>query len=273
VVTAVFRADSLTYRYPDGRLGLAEASVTVAPGESVVVVGANATGKSTLLHLLAGLVFPTGGAVEGFGTPLTEAALERGEFARSFRQRVGVLFQDTDAMLFNATVYDEIAFGPLQLDLPPEEVRRRVGEMMDLLGLRPIAQQPPHALSGGEKKKVAFAALLATSPEVLLLDEPTAGLDPRFQRWFVELALELRHLGKSLVTATHDLHIADEIGDRLIILGEDHRIAAAGPPRRILCDLDLLLSVNLVHEHAHIHDGEIHIHPHAHLHAHEHDQA
>ncbi|MCJ7822899.1 MAG: nickel ABC transporter ATP-binding protein, partial [Armatimonadetes bacterium] len=105
------------------------------------------------------------------------------------------------------------------------------------------------------------------------LDEPTSGLDPRFQRWFVELALELRRLGKSLVTTTHDLHIADEIGDTLIVLGEDHRIAAVGPPRQILHDLDLLLSVNLVHQHVHIHDGEIHIHPHAHLHAHEHDQA
>ncbi len=270
MVTAVLRADSLTYRYPDGRLGLAEASFTVTPGESVVIVGANATGKSTLLHLLAGLVFPTDGVVEGFDVPLTEAALEQGEFSRSFRQRVGVLFQDTDAMLFNTTVYDEIAFGPLQLDLPPEQVRRRVEEMLSLLGLESIAQQSPHALSGGEKKKVALAALLATSPEVLLLDEPTGGLDPRFQRWFVELALELRRLGKSLVTATHDLHIADEIGDTLIVLGEDHRIAAAGPPQRILRDLDLLLSVNLVHEHAHIHDGQIHIHPHAHLHAHEH---
>ncbi len=273
MVTAILRAESLTYRYPDGRLGLADASLAVAPGESIVVLGANATGKSTLLYLLAGLTFPTEGSVEGFGTPLTEAALQEGEFGPSFRQRVGVLFQDTDAMLFNATVYDEIAFGPLQLDLPDAEVRRRVEEMMDLLDLRTIAQQPPHALSGGEKRKVALAALLATSPEVLLLDEPTAGLDPRFQRWFVELALELRRLGKSLVTATHDLHIADEIGDRLIVLSTDHRIAASGPPQRILRDLDLLLSVNLVHEHAHLHDGELHIHPHAHLHAHGHGQA
>jgi cobalt/nickel transport system ATP-binding protein len=136
--------------------------------------------------------------------------------------------------------------------------------------LRDIAQQPPHALSGGEKKKVALAALLAVSPEVLLLDEPTAGLDPRFQRWFVETAVELRGLGKTLVTATHDLHIVPEIGDRVIVLGEDHRIAAAGPPSEILSNVELLLAVNLIHEHAHPHDGDVHLHPHAHLHDHGH---
>ena len=270
MVTEVFRAGGISYSYPDGRLGLAEASFGVAEGESLIVLGANASGKSTLLHLLAGLVFPAAGEVQAFGTRLTEAALRDGEFARRFRQRVQLLFQDADAMLFNPTVYDEIAFGPLQLDLPVDDVRQRVEEMVALLGLGKVTQQPPFALSGGEKKKVALAALLAVSPEVLLLDEPTTGLDPRFQRWFVEIALELRELGKTLVTATHDLHIVPEIGDRVLVLGEDHRIAAAGTPPDILGDVDLLLQVNLVHEHAHIHDDAIHLHPHAHLHEHEH---
>ena len=141
---------------------------------------------------------------------------------------------------------------------------------MDLLGLGSVADRPPHLLSGGEQRKVALGAMLAVSPEVLLLDEPTSGLDPRLQRWFVELAVELRRAGKTLVTATHDLHIVDEIGDRVIVLDEDHRVAAEGRARDILTDLDLLLRVNLVHEHAHIHDGDLHIHPHAHLHGHEH---
>lgn len=270
-MTAVFELRAASYRYPDGRLGLAETSLTVGPGESLVVVGANASGKSTLVNLLGGLVLPTSGSVFAFGTELTEAALEDGEFARSFRQRVGILFQDTDAMLFNSTVYDEIAFGPLQLDLPIEEVRRRVRDTLELLGLDHISQQPPHLLSGGEQRKVGLGAILSVSPDVLLLDEPTANMDPRFQRWFVEFAVELRRAGKTLVTATHDLHIVEEIGDRVIVLGEDHRVAAEGEPHTILTDLALLLRVNLVHEHAHIHDGELHIHPHAHLHAHEHD--
>jgi cobalt/nickel transport system ATP-binding protein len=270
MVGPAFEVSAVTYHYPDGRLGLTDCWLRVAEGESLVVLGANASGKSTLLHLLAGLAFPGAGVVRAFGTELSEAALQDGGFSRSFRQRVGLLFQDTDAMLFNPTVYDEIAFGPLQLDLPVAEVRRRVEEMSALLGLSGIAQQPPHALSGGEKKKVALAALLAVSPEVLLLDEPTAGLDPRFQRWFVEMALELREMGKTLVTATHDLHIVEEIADRVAVLAEDHRIAAVGPPHDLLSDLDLLLSVNLIHAHAHPHAEATHLHPHTHLHGHEH---
>jgi cobalt/nickel transport system ATP-binding protein len=270
VVNGIFRVSSVSYHYPDGRPGLEQASLSIAEHESLVILGANASGKSTLLRLLAGLAFPATGSIHAFDVRLSEAALRDGEFGRRFRQRVGLLFQEVEAMLFNPTVYDEIAFGPLQLDLPAEEVRRRVEEMIALLGLSDIAQQPPHALSGGEKKKVALAALLAVSPEVLLLDEPTAGLDPRFQRWFVETAVELRGLGKTLVTATHDLHIVPEIGDRVIVLGEDHRIAAAGPPSEILSNVELLLAVNLIHEHAHPHDGDVHLHPHAHLHGHDH---
>ena len=267
-MNSIFRLHAVSYTYPDGRLGLSEATFSVGAGESLVIVGANASGKSTLLRLLGGLAFAGAGEVAAYGVTLSEAALRDGEFSQQFRQRVSVLFQDADAMLFNPTVYDEIGFGPLQLDLAEDDVRRRVEDMLDLFGLRAIAQQPPHALSGGEKKKVALAALLAVSPEVLLLDEPTAGLDPRFQRWFVEMAVELRRIGKTLVTATHDLHIVPEIGDRVVVLGEDHRVAAVGAPSEILSDLDLLLSVNLVHEHAHWHDGDLHLHPHAHLHEH-----
>ena len=267
----VFAMEGAGYRYPDGRIGLADTDLVVREHESVVAVGANASGKSTLLGLLGGLIYPTSGAVSAFGVELTERTLEDGDFSRSFRQRVGILLQDTDAMLFNATVYDEIAFGPLQLDLTPEQVRERVEDLLDLLGLRSVADQPPHLLSGGEQRKVALGAILAVSPQVLLFDEPTTGLDPRFQRWFVEFAVELRKAGKTLVTATHDLHIVEEIGDRVIVLGEDHRVAAEGEPHAILTDLDLLLRVNLVHEHAHLHEGELHIHPHAHLHGHEHE--
>ncbi len=270
-MTPVFKTNELSYHYPDGRAGVSEISMEVAAGESVVVLGANASGKTTLVRLLGGLIHPTSGSAEAFGTRLTEEVLQHGEFSQTFRQRVGVLFQDTDAMLFNPTVHDEIAFGPLQLDLSEEEVRGRVVELLTLFGLESVSDKPPHQLSGGERRKVALAALLAVSPEVLLLDEPTSDLDPRSQRWFVELARDLRQMGKTLVTMTHDLHIADEIADRILVLDEQHRLAAEGAPNRILTDLELLLSVNLVHEHAHIHDGIVHVHPHSHLHMHDHD--
>ena len=272
MVNDLFRVESVGYHYPDGRVGLAGVSLSVTEDESLVILGANASGKTTLVQMLAGLIFPESGVVEAFGSRLTEAALEQPDFSREFRQRVGVLLQNTDAMLFNPTVYDEIAFGPLQLDLSANQVRQRVDDMISLFGLEPIADQPPHQLSGGERKKVALAALLAVSPQVLLMDEPTSGLDPRSQRWFVELLTELRELGKTIVTTTHDLHVADEVADRIIVLGEDHAVAAEGPREQILTDLDLLLSVNLVHEHSHLHDGVIHIHPHLHLQRHEHHE-
>lgn len=268
-VPPVFEVVRASYRYPDGRVGLAETNLIVKEGESLVILGANASGKSTLLALLAGLIFPSSGEVRAFGQPLSQEALEAEPFASLFRQRVQILLQQTEAMLFSPTVYDEIAFGPLQLEISAEEVRRRVEDTLDLLQLRPIADQPPHLLSGGEQRKVALGAILAVSPQVLLFDEPTAGLDPRFQRWFVELALALKQAGKTLVTATHDLHIAGEIADRVVLLGEDHRVAAEGAPAAVLSDLDLLLRVNLVHEHAHPHDGKVHVHPHTHLHWHE----
>ncbi len=270
MVKLVFDIREASYRYPDGRTGLVEASLSVRDGESLVIVGANASGKTTLLLMLGGLIFPDSGLVEAFGAPLTEAALERPGFASAFRQRVGILFQDTDAMLFNSTVEDEIAFGPLQLDLSADEVRQRVSDMIALFGLSAITQQSPHRLSGGERRKVGLAAILAVSPQVLLLDEPTSGLDPRSQRWFVELVQELRGMGKTIVTTTHDLHVADEIADRVIVLNEQHTIAADGPRHDILTNLELLLSVNLVHEHTHIHEGVIHLHPHTHLHVHDH---
>lgn len=270
-MTPTFKLEGVDYRYPDGRVGLSRTSVEVAEGESLVILGANASGKTTLVRLLGGLIYPTSGSVEAFGTRLTEEALQHGELSQIFRQRVGVLFQDTDAMLFNPTVYDEIAFGPLQLDLSEEEVRGRVAELLTLFDLELVSDKPPHQLSGGERRKVALAALLAVSPEVLLLDEPTSDLDPRSQRWFVELARDLRQMGKTLVTMTHDLHIADEIADRILVLDEQHRLAAEGAPQQILTDLELLLSVNLVHEHAHVHDGIVHVHPHSHLHLHDHD--
>lgn len=221
MVTPVFEADRLTYRYPDGRIGLREVSLSIAQGESVVILGANASGKSTLLHLLAGLAFPTGTPLRAFGTELTESTLERGSFAQNFRQRVGLLFQDIEAMLFNPTVWDEVAFGPLQLDLPREEVERRVQETLDLLGLRPIAEQPPHALSGGERKKVALGAMLAVSPEVLLLDEPTSGLDP-ISTGMVEESLHELKKEYTIVIVPHSVQQASRVADyaAFFLMGE-----------------------------------------------------
>jgi len=174
----------------------------------------------------------------------------------------------------NSTVEDEIAFGPLQFNDPPDAVRRKVQEGLDRFGLRGLAERPPFALSGGEKKKVALAAMLAVDPQVLLLDEPTAGLDPRSSRILVDLILEAQAQGKTVVTSTNDLHIVPEIAGRVVVFGEDRRILASDSPERILQNRTILRAANLIHRHRHAHEGLWHEHEHEHpavAHSHTHE--
>ena len=266
----VFKASGISYSYPGGAAVLNEISFEVRQGERAAILGANASGKSTLLHLLDGLYFPSEGRIEAFGRELTEEGVETPPFSREFRQKVGFLFQNSDAQLFCSTVEEELAFGPLQLGLSAEEVEHRVDETLRLFGVEHLRRRSPGALSGGEKKKIALAGLVTCSPEVILLDEPSAGLDPRTQQWLVEFLEVLHKAGMTFVTCTHDLGFAADVADRALVLSEDHGLAYDGPLNEALDDLDLLLSVNLIHAHAHLHDGEIHEHPHMHDLTHEH---
>ena len=175
-----------------------------------------------------------------------------------------MVFQSADAQLFNPTVRDEVAFGPLHLDLPHDEIVARVDDTLAMLGLGALADRAPYNLSGGEKKKVALASVLSINPEVLMLDEPTNGLDPRTQEWLIELLATLNRAGKTIVVATHELSVLERLVDRAVVLGEDHRPAADGRLADVLGDRDLLLAVNLIHEHTHRHGALLHSHPHAH---------
>ncbi len=261
---------ALEYVYGGTHPALKCIDLRLKPGERVAILGSNGCGKSTLLQIMDGLLFPTAGEAYAFGQKLTEETFQKAPFTAFFRQRVGLLFQNPEVQLFCPTVFDEIAFGPLQMDLAQEEVLSQCREMIRMLNLEKIAHRSPHQLSGGEKKKVTLASVLAVNPDVLLLDEPTAGLDPRTQVWLVEVLGELHSLGKTIVTATHDLSILEEIADRAYVMAEDHAIVADGPPGKILDDLDLLLRVNLIHEHAHDHQGFMHRHGHLHAFTHRH---
>ncbi len=261
------------YAYGKGLPALSGVSVTVPAGEQVAILGANGCGKTTLLRLLGGLIFPQKGSYRAFGREITETLLLRDPFGIFFRKEIGILFQNCDAQLFNPTVEDEVAFGPLQMNEPPEAVRRGIAEAMRIFGIRGLAERPPFALSGGEKKKVALASVMVMDPQVLLLDEPTAGLDPRSSQTLVELIREAQANGKTVITATNDLHIVAEIASRILVFGEDRRILASGPPDEILTNRPVLLSANLVHAHRHAHGALWHAHEHEHpgldhLHAH-----
>ena len=201
--------------------------------------------------MLDGLYFPSSGSVRAWGAALTEEALRDDEFNFAFRRRVGLVFQDSDVQLFSASVLDELAFAPLQLGLSRAEVNQRVDSALSALRIESLRQRAPHHLSGGEKRRVALASLLTLQPDVWLLDEPTAGLDPRSQSWLVEFILEQRRLGKTIVTATHDLSLAEEVASIIEVFSEDHQIVASGPPAEILGDHDLLHRCNLYHYHAH----------------------
>ncbi|OAT85757.1 energy-coupling factor ABC transporter ATP-binding protein [Desulfotomaculum copahuensis] len=261
----LFQLKNVSYQYPGGEEALTGIDLSIYRGEKVVLLGANGCGKSTLLKVLDGLQFPGRGSIYAFGEILNEANLAREEFSFAFRRRVSFVFQNSEAQLFNPSVWEEIAFGPVQMGLEPGEVRRRVEGVIAMLGLEHVQDRPPFKLSGGEKKKVAIASVLSINPEMLLLDEPTNGLDPRTRRWLINLLRQLNAAGKTLVTATHDLDMVDEIADRVLVFSEDHRLVATGTPEEVLSDRELLLRVNLVDEqfHRHVHEGG-HRHYHAH---------
>jgi len=268
---SVFEFERVTYHYPGDLVGVEEVSFRIEAGESIALLGANASGKSTLLYLMDGLYFPQRGAVRAFGRELTERALEAEGFGRAFRRQVGLLFQNSEAQLFSTTVEEELAFGPLQLGLRADEVRRRVDDTLTLSGIEHLRSRSPQALSGGEKKRVALASLLTLAPSVLLLDEPTSGLDPRSLQALLELLAALRGRGLTLVTATHDLSVAPELAERGIVLSEAHRVARDAPVAAVLQDMNLLLEVNLIHAHAHAHGSITHVHPHPHVAYHDHE--
>jgi cobalt/nickel transport system ATP-binding protein len=256
--------DDVHYAYGEDIPALSGVSLAVSAGERVAVLGANGSGKTTLLKLLGGLIFPQRGTYRAFGREITEPLLARDPFGMFFRKEVGILFQNPDAQLFNPTVEDEIAFGPLQMNDPPDTVRRGVVEAMHTFGLRTLAGRPPFALSGGEKKKAALASVVVMDPQVLLLDEPTAGLDPRSSQTLVELILAAQERGRTVITATNDLHVVAEIATRILVLGEDRRTLASGPPEEILANRRILLAANLVHAHRHAHGDLWHVHEHEH---------
>jgi cobalt/nickel transport system ATP-binding protein len=266
----IFDLQQIGYSYSDLTPVLCALDFKVNRGESVAILGANGCGKSTLLGLMNGLLFATEGAVQAYGQRLTEDKLAREDFAHFFRSRVGFVFQNPDIQLFCPTVWDEVCFGPLQLGLSPEEVRQRAIDVLALLGIEHLRERAPFSLSGGEKKKVAIASVLSMNTEVLLLDEPESGLDPRTQAWFIEFLRQLHNHGKTLIAATHDLSIVDEVASRIVVLDESHRLIADGSTDEILSDQELLLKANLVHEHIHHHGGVTHRHLHSHVLGHRH---
>jgi cobalt/nickel transport system ATP-binding protein len=267
----VFDVREVTFRY-NKVVALDCLSLTIAPGQRVALLGANGSGKSTLLRMLDGLAFAEKGSIAFCGEPLTEERLQTPEFAYPFRRRVGLVFQNPDVQLFSPTVFDEVAFGPLQLEWSKEKVRAKVEEMLEMMKISHLRDRSPHHLSTGEKKRVTLASVLVLDPEVLLLDEPTAALDPKSASQMIDFLVGLRGGPKTVITSTHDLDIVEDIADQCFVF-QTGQLVAAGTPAEILSQTTMLEQTNLVHVHRHVHDGgethsHAHIHPHVHPHKH-----
>ncbi len=250
--------EHLSHAYDEAET-LRDVTFRLAEGKKVVLLGCNGCGKSTLLKILDGLVLPRAGAYL-YGDRLVDpAALRDTTFRRRFRAEVGLLFQHTDAMLFNPTVRDEIAFGPRQHGLADADAR--VARWSSALGIAELLERAPWTLSAGQKQMVCLASLLVLEPRLLLLDEPTAALDPRSTGWLVDF---LQDLDQTLLVTTHNLSLAPELGSRCLVLGEDHTLLHDGGMDELAEDLDLLRRANLVHGHRHRHGGHEHHHDHTH---------
>jgi len=222
--------DNLSYAYPDGHEALYGINLRVAPGEKVALVGPNGAGKTTLMLHLNGILRSGKGRIAVSGIELGDKTIGR------VRAAVGLVFQSPDDQLFSPTVYDDVAFGPMYQGLSQEEVRARVMNALEMVHMTDYARRVSHHMSVGEKKRIAIATVLSMRPDVLVLDEPSAGLDPRARRTLINL---LRELPQTILCSSHDLHMVRQLFPRMIVM-DNGRIVADGETAKLLADAALL---------------------------------
>ncbi|MFH0784882.1 MAG: ABC transporter ATP-binding protein [Pseudomonadota bacterium] len=231
----IVEVKDLNHTYPDGTKAVRGITFRIHHGESVAVVGANGAGKSTLLLHLNGYLTPQTGTVRIGDFPLTK------ETVMDIRKTVGMIFQNPDDQLFMPTVYDDVAFGPLNLGLPPEEVEQRVNDALNRTDVAHLRDRPPYKLSGGEKRAVAIATVLSMSPDILVMDEPSSNLDPKARRTLIQLLNGFKH---TKIIATHDLDMVLDLCERTIVI-HDGKIMADGPTIAIFQNKNLLEASHL----------------------------
>ena len=210
---------NIFYAYDGANFILNDVNFQIAKGETVFVGGSNGAGKSTLLKIINGIIFPTKGKFIFEGVEITEKILKDNVFSKKFHQKIGYIWQNSDAQLFCGSVEEEISFGPLQMGLTSTEIKRRVDDAISLFKLEHLRKRAPYYLSGGEKKKTAIASIFVMNPAVWTLDEPLNELDDESQNFMTDFLIELKNSGKTIIFSSHDKFLADKIADRKIILG------------------------------------------------------
>jgi len=228
-VEEIVRIDNLSFSYPDGQQALTDINLTIQQGETVALIGPNGAGKSTLLLHLNGIL-RSNGVVKVLGRSVDDKNL------RWVRSKVGLVFQNPDDQLFSPTVFEDVAFGPINMGYSEVEVRKSVTRALDWVGMTGFEQRSPHHLSIGEKKRVAIATVLSMMPEILAIDEPTSNLDPQSKWSLIDL---LKKLSMTKIVASHDLELVQAVCQRAIILDQG-QVIADGATNRILADIPLL---------------------------------
>lgn len=230
----------LSFTYPDKTQALKNVNIQIKKGEKIAIMGPNGAGKSTLFSHFNGLSEPTSGHVEIDGEKIV---FERDELLK-VRQKVGIVFQDPNDQLFAPTVKEDVAFGPMNLGLEYEEVERRIRESLEMVGMSGFEDKTPHHLSGGQQKRVAIAGIVAMRPEIMILDEPTAGLDPEGVDKVLDILNKLNEEGISIVISSHDIEMVNEFADRIFVL-YNGEIIAQGNKHQIFSDRELLKKAHL----------------------------
>jgi cobalt/nickel transport system ATP-binding protein len=239
-MTTILETRNVGYSYGDGTKALKEVSVSLEEGKKIALVGPNGAGKSTLMLMFNGILRPTSGEVFFRGRSLQYGSAS----LREIRRRVGMVFQNSDDQLFAPTVYQDVAFGPVNLGYPREKVERYVSYALAYVGLSGYERRPPHHLSGGEKKRVAIAGILAMEPEVMILDEPTSNLDPAGSEEIMDMLDELNCGGKTLIISTHDVDLAYRWADEIILM-ENGGVLRAGMGPELFADGELIKRAKL----------------------------
>lgn len=238
--------NNVCYSYDNDIAALKNVNLNIISGETVAFIGPNGSGKSTLMKLINGLVLPTSGSYYLDSTEIDYKKLQDNRFSKFFHKRIGFVFQNSEAQLFCSSVYDEIAFGPRQMGMSEEDVALRVNDMLKLLQIAELKNRLPYHLSGGEKKKVSIAAVLVLNPDVLVLDEPMNGLDPRTKRFLRELMITLKDAGKTILCSTHDFEYINNIFKRAVVFSSEHTIIRDGIYDDIITDKKFLYENNII---------------------------
>ncbi|WP_160687412.1 ABC transporter ATP-binding protein [Clostridium sp. C2-6-12] len=241
----MIKLENISFTYKN-KTALDNVNVQINQGESIAIIGPNGSGKSTFLKLLNAIVFPSKGKYTFNNIEVNEEYLKDNKNLKLFHKKLGFIFQNSDAQLFCPTVFEEIAFGLMQMELSEDEVNERVNDCLSLLNIEKLKDEHPYNLSGGEKKRVAIASVIAMNPEIVTLDEPMNGIDPKGKRFLRNLFIDLNNSGKTIICATHDFEYIEGVFNRAIVFSEDHKIIRDDAYDKVIRDEGFLREYNII---------------------------